>query len=114
MADCNTYTGVHIHAGHLDMSKAFCALFVRENTFASLRWNDDKRELGIAFHTEGSEIALRLPIKQLSHGRAKINWGKFFDRYIKQCKMQRYSVTDIDMTRTGSTIVKFKLEQSPW
>lgn len=103
------YIGINIRSTQITLSTEFCKRYVKENSFASLHWNESEKTIGIVFFLEDSEVAHRFPLMLHPQANTTINCARFLSS-IDQFRMGRYAVTDVDITRTNNVVLKFKLE----
>ena len=103
------YIGINIRSNQITLSTEFCNRYVKENTYAALYWDEPKKMLGIIFYPTDNFLTYRIPLINRPQTNRAINCVKFLSQ-LGQFRIGRYEVIDVDVTRTGDIIFKFKLE----
>jgi len=105
------YEGINVHSNCIELSQNFCEQFVRENRFVAPEWDDATGILKLTFYPSNSDVGFRIPLTKHTDNRFRVNCAKFFSR-LRQFKMGRYEVFDVDLNRAGTAMtLKFKLEK---
>ncbi len=106
----DSYTGINVRSNAICLSKEFCDRYVKGNKFASPKWDDAKGILELTFYPLDSDVSFRIPIMRF--GNAYRMCCAKFSSQLKQFKVGRYEVFDIDLDRSGNVILKFQLERN--
>lgn len=107
----NAYIGITISSNSISLSKEFCSRYVKENKFVSPRWNAEEEILELTFYLTDSEISFRIPLKKYSDKDMMCAASSRFCSLLRQFKMGRHEVSDIDISRSGIVTLKFKVER---
>ena len=106
----NKHTGITIRSSTIILSKAFCTRYVKDNKFVSPKWDTEKGILELVFYPEDSDVSFRIPLTT-TDGTTRMNCAKFLTQ-LRQFKMGRYKVFDIELDWSSNLVLKFKMKKN--